>query len=359
MALLFNNAYFSNSMKKHWVLLLTGIVTGLFLFIFLYFSHYGTPPRLADNTLAYFITLVMSVVAAYAIGYSNTRLDEYVPWKKQFIFRFTLALLVGMIIITMISLLGLVFSSLLNENLFSRIFNEFNNEWIKMLILSFFIIFIYQAAYFSIYSYQQYAVVQLNKLRENREQLRLQFDALKSQLSPHFLFNSLNTISSLVHKNPESAEEFIRRLASTYQYVISNKHEQLVSVEEEVEFIKSYYHLLKVRFEDSLKLEINLPENVLHTVIPPLTLQILIENAVKHNQIDEMNHLDIYIGSIDNTTLRITNNKGDKPPNVRSFKVGLDNIKKRYAYYSPRAIKINDTQHFSVELPVIPIKKAS
>jgi len=355
----FINTYFSNSMKKHWVLLLTGIVTGLFLYIFLYFSHYGEVPKLVEQPLAYIITLVMSVIAAYVIGYSNTQLDKLVPWKKQFVFRFILALLVGMIIVTSISLLGIVVGSIFNKQLISLIINEFVNERIKMFILSFFVIFIYQVAYFSIYSYQQYAVVQLSKLRENREQLRLQFDALKSQLSPHFLFNSLNTISSLLHKNPDSAEEFIRRLATTYQYVISNKQNQLVSVAEEVEFIKSYYHLLKVRFEDSLKLEINLPKNVLHTVIPPLTLQILIENAVKHNQIDEMNHLEIYIGSVDNTTLRITNNKGDKPPNVRSFKVGLDNIKKRYAYYSQRAIKINDTKLFSVELPVIPVKTAS
>jgi LytS/YehU family sensor histidine kinase len=281
-----------------------------------------------------------------------------VPWKKQFFFRFTLALLAGMIIISAISWLGIVTGSVFNEQLITLVINEFNNEWIKMVILSFFIVLIYQAAYFSIYSYQQYAVVQLRRLREDRDQLRLQFDALKSQLSPHFLFNSLNTISSLVHKDPDSAEEFIRRLATTYQYVISNKQERLVSVQEEIEFIKSYYHLLKVRFEDSLKLEINLPKSIMRTVIPPLTLQILVENAVKHNQIDEMNRLDIYIGSIDNSFLTVTNNKGDKPPNVKSFKVGLENIKKRYAFYSDRAIKIDDAHQFSVELPVIPMKNA-
>lgn len=339
-------------MKNHWVWILTGIVTGISLFVYLYYSHFEQFPGL-DSIFAYLIVVIVSLISAFLIRRINGFLDNKLSWSDHFILRFELAVLGGMFTIIIAALAGILIGSIFNSSLLDLAFNDLTNEWIKLLILSFFILFIFQATYFSIYSYQQYAVVQINKYASERDQMRLQFDALRSQLSPHFLFNSLNTISSLVHKNPEDAEEFIRRLASTYKYVITNKQERLVSVAEEVEFIKSYYHLLKIRFEDALKLEINLPKSILKSDIPPLTLQILVENAVKHNRIDEMNQLDIYIGSIDNSYLRVSNNKIENTRKVKSFKVGLENIKRRYAYYSEKSINIQDKQIFSVELPVI------
>ncbi len=339
-------------MKNHWDWVLYGLATGFSLFIYLYFSYYEQFPGL-DQLIPYLEVAVVTLAGAFTIRLGNRYLDSKLPWTKHFILRFSVGVIGGMATLLVACFLGLVLHSLFAPGIIDFVANEMRNEWMKLIILSFFILFIFQAAYFSLYSYQQYAIVQINNYVSRRNQIRLQFEALKSQLSPHFLFNSLNTISSLVHKSPDDAEEFVRRLANIYRYVISNKQEQLVKVEEEVNFIKSYYHLLKVRFEDALKLEINLPKQVLKSSIPPLTLQILVENAVKHNKVDESNSLQIYIGAIDNTYLRISNNKSESRPEVKSFKVGLDNIRKRYAYYSEKKIQIHDRETFTVELPVI------
>ncbi len=341
-------------MKNKLAYLFSAAVTGISLYIYLYYSHFESTPGLPANLTGFSITILISVFSVLSMLAFNGFLDKFISWKQHFVIRFGMSFLAGLLICMIFVLLtGGGYIIITEEISYAALFGLYNNELIKLLILLFFVMLVFQAAYFSFYSYYQYAVVQLSKVADRRVQLKLKFEALKSQLNPHFLFNSLNTISSLIYRDPDSAEEFIRRLAITYQYVISTNKDQLVRLENEVEFIKSYYHLLKVRFENALNLEINLPANVLGSSIPPLTLQILIENAVKHNRIDKSHPLNIYIGSIDNTYLRVTNTKGETPVQVNSFHVGLDNIKKRYAFYTTDLIKIEDNGKFTVQLPVI------
>jgi LytS/YehU family sensor histidine kinase len=205
-----------------------------------------------------------------------------------------------------------------------------------------------------LYSYQQYAVAQLEHLQQDRKQTELQFEALKSQLSPHYLFNSLNTISSLIYKDTPSGEQFVRRLAQTYQYILSTQHRRYVTLQEEIDFVQSYYYLLRIRFQQQLSLEVNLPNSVLRSRIPPLTLQILVENAVKHNVLHQQDQkLFIYISAQDNTYLRIINTKVQSNAAVHSFRLGLDNIRKRYEFFTDRKIIIRDDEKFTVALPVL------
>lgn len=344
----------TTAMKNKLAYLFSAAVTGVSLYIYLYYSHFESPPGLPANLTGFSITVLISIFSIISMLVFNRFLDHIISWKQHFVIRFGVSVLTGMIICMIFVLLaGGGFLTIAEEISYAALLDLYSNEFVKLLILLFFVILVFQVAYFSFYSYHQYAVVQLGKVTDRRVQLKLKFEALKSQLSPHFLFNSLNTISSLIYRDPDAAEEFIRRLAITYQYVISTNKDQLVKVENEVEFIKSYYHLLKVRFENALNLEINIPANVMTSSIPPLTLQILIENAVKHNQIDKSHPLNIYIGSIDNTYLRVTNTKGEAPAQVKSFNVGLDNIKKQYAFYTTDLIKIEDNGKFTVQLPVI------
>lgn len=339
-------------MRNHWIWILSSVVTGWLLLVYLFFSENGYIPGI-EHAGGYLMAAVAAIIAAYIIRWVNRKLDQRVPWRQYFTLRFGLALITGVGIIVAVIFAFVLLNSLFITDLLTYALHDAGELWIRLVILSFVVLFVFQAGYFGIYSYQQYAVYQLQKFATEREQLKLQYEALRSQLSPHFLFNSLNTISSLVHKNPDDAEEFIRRLARTYQYVISNKKQRLVPLAQELEFIKSYYHLLKVRFENALKLDINIPDSLLSTEIPPMTLQILIENAVKHNRVDSEHPLEIYIGCIDNTYLKITNNKAEAVEQIRSFRVGLNNIKKRYAFYSEKSVKVTDDAQFRVELPVL------
>jgi LytS/YehU family sensor histidine kinase len=176
---------------------------------------------------------------------------------------------------------------------------------------------------------------------------------LKSQLSPHYLFNSLNTISSLIHKDKGSAEEFIRRLADTYTYILRTHKQPLVTIREEIEFVKAYYYLLCVRYREGLKLDLNIPDQLLVAKVPPMTLQILVENAIKHNVFSKDEPLNIYIGVIDNTTIRVINNKTAQPTSVTSTKIGLNNIEMRYSYFTRNKIKIANGANFEVNVPIL------
>jgi LytS/YehU family sensor histidine kinase len=190
-------------------------------------------------------------------------------------------------------------------------------------------------------------------VQRERRQLELQFEALKSQISPHYLFNSFNTISSLIFKDLPSAEQFIRRLAQTYQFILATQNKRYVSLQEEIDFVQSYYYLLRIRFQQQLHVEINLPPGIMNSKIPPLTLQMLVENAVKHNPMRHDKKLFIYITAQDNTYLRVINTKTNVLDNVTSFRIGLENIQKRYQYFTDRKIEIKDEEKFSVSLPII------
>ncbi len=225
---------------------------------------------------------------------------------------------------------------------------------IKIVVLLTISLFIYEIIYGWFYSYRYYAHAQVERLRLERWQLELQFESLKSQISPHFLFNCLNTISSLLDKDVSLAEEFIRSMADTFQYVLTNHKRKFVTLrEDEIEFVKSYYYLLRVRFENNLSLEINVPKNLMDSPMPPLTLQLLVENAVKHNHVSKENPLLVYITAQDNTHLIVSNSKTTKALNPSGFQIGLENIRQRYSFFTPIPVTIKNEEQFSVQLPVL------
>jgi LytS/YehU family sensor histidine kinase len=250
--------------------------------------------------------------------------------------------------------LALAFITISEEELFWKGLTPRDEDllWkISILLLS--SLFIYNVVYALLYSYQHYAVAQIENLQSERKQLELQFEALKGQISPHYLFNSLNTISSLIFKDLPSAEQFIRRLAQTYQYILATQNKKYVLLKDEVEFVQSYYYLLRIRFQQQLNVEINLPSGIMNSKIPPLTLQMLVENAVKHNTVSSDKKLFIYITAQDNTYLKVINTKTGVLDSVSSFRVGLENIRKRYEYFTDKKIEVRDEDKFTVSLPVI------
>jgi LytS/YehU family sensor histidine kinase len=142
-------------------------------------------------------------------------------------------------------------------------------------------------------------------------------------------------------------------MADTFQYVLANHKRKFVSLKEEIEFVKSYYYLLRVRFENNLNLEINVPKNVMDTQMPPLTLQLLVENAVKHNHVSKNSPLMVYITAQDNTHLIVTNSKTTKALNPSGFQIGLDNIRHRYSFFTKVPVTIKNEDQFSVHLPIL------
>lgn len=201
-------------------------------------------------------------------------------------------------------------------------------------------------------------LVEWRKAAIEAEQLKTeryaqQYQSLKDQLNPHFLFNSLNVLSNLVYDNPDTASKFIRQLSKIYRYVLEVQHEELVPLATESDFAENYLALQKIRFEEGLQYNISIDKSKIG-FLPPLSLQLLLENAIKHNIGSKANPLDIEI-FVQNDVLVVKNNlqiKSSKPD--ESTGIGLANIRKRYELLSGESMTVKDDDgYFTVQLPLL------
>lgn len=188
-----------------------------------------------------------------------------------------------------------------------------------------------------------------------KENILAQYEAIKNQVNPHFLFNCLNVLSNLVHIDQHLAEKFIDELAKVYRYVLEQKNNELVFIKTEIDFVKSYFFLLKIRFEDKIQLNIDLSEDILNSHTIPLALQILLENAFKHNTYSKSKLLIIDIYSEDNQYLVMRNTLQPKEVLAgQSTKVGQSNIVNRFKFISDKAVVFaTDEKYYYAKLPIV------
>lgn len=335
-------------MKKHGIILLIGISLGLIIFLFLAYDG----EIIEKISLSHLFCAGMTGVAvAYMVFILTQNLDKWILWQTYPGSRLFLGIVLNFVA-AFAFIYGLIrfYFSIVDTGAFQ--FAELNPVFIKLAIILFFLVLIYSVIYFALYSYFVYARVQIETVQLDRKQIDLQLNALKSQLSPHFLFNSLNTISSLIFKDVSKAETFIRMLAKSYQYTLTSYDKKWISLREELAFVESYRYLLKTRFEDNFQLSIDIPQAIQETKIPPLTLQMLVENAAKHNQTSQDSSLNIQI-EMEGQWIRVSNNKTKTPDNVSSFQIGLDNIKARYEILTQQKIQVTDAERFTVKLPLV------
>ena len=179
------------------------------------------------------------------------------------------------------------------------------------------------------------------------------FETLKNQIDPHFLFNSLNVLTSLIGENPTQAEKFTTKLSKVYRYVLEQRNKELVPIQEELQFARTYMELLQMRFEDAVKFTIPTEISNLDLKIVPLSLQLLLENAVKHNVVSSNKPLEINIFEQDGF-LQVQNTINPKEAIGKSTKVGLRNIADRYGLITDESVKItNNNKTFTVSLPLL------
>ncbi len=213
----------------------------------------------------------------------------------------------------------------------------------------FFMIAIYEAIYF---------YTKLKESIEEREaakqaQIRSELEGLRSQVNPHFLFNSMNTLMNIVVEDQKLAVNFLGKLSKVYRYVLENREEQIIPLQKELTFIEAYVFLQKERFRGNLEVDINIPKNYLTHKIIPLSLQILFENAIKHNAVSQKKPLLIEV-FIEDGNLVVKNNLQRKEQVMTSTKFGLKNIETRYRFFTQRSISIKETKtHFSVAIPLL------
>lgn len=291
--------------------------------------------------------VVLYMVNAYYFGFLLKKFPNQVFKAKNL-----LKGLVGGIIVTLLALFSIrIITEIVIEQ---RSFSEFiASEKMGNYYISFTISVVVTALFYAFYYYKnkQQSLVTEQKLIAGTASAK--FDALKNQLDPHFLFNSLNVLTSLIGENPKAATRFTTSLSKVYRYVLEQKSKKLVTLEEELNFAKLYMSLLEVRFEDSIVF--HAPERLEHpqAKVVPLSLQLLLENAVKHNQVMPTKKLHITITE-ENDSLVVSNNSQPKQVLKESTGVGLQNIRDRYSLLTRRPVSIHQTpKEFRVAIPIL------
>ncbi len=337
-------------MPRQITTVLLGMLTGLIIHLYLLLSEEFILSEI--NAIGIIGAMIVGIMIAFAIRMISEKLSELIKWENNAGVR----LLAGIAITTAIAgLCYYTFYKLIWAHVVSvprEVVELSMITCIKLMILIFVLALIYAIFSYVHYSYQAVAFAQVHRIQLKREIIDIQMETLKSQLRPHFLFNSLNTISSLIHNHKEDAELFIRRLAKTYNYTLENYNKKSITLQEEIALVTSYIEMMRARFGENVTLRNNIPSELLSKDILPLSLQTLIENALKHNVINDEHQLTISLEATEKV-ISIENNKTKAPSSVVSNNIGLANLQKRYRLWDNQKVSIHNDEHsFTVKIPI-------
>lgn len=201
------------------------------------------------------------------------------------------------------------------------------------------------------YYFNHYKEAAILAERLKKTNLQAKYQALVNQIDPHFFFNSMSTLSSLVYEDADLSAEYISKLSRMYRYILDKRESNIVLIGEELEFLKAYIFLIKIRHKDNIEFDIQVSDNLNNKMIPPLTLQLLAENAVKHNKFSEDSPLRVNIRE-DEKYWIISNNIDKRKLIETSNKIGLENIKNRIELISEKTIEVEESlDNFTVRIP--------
>lgn len=276
-------------------------------------------------------------------------LDRKLPWLQYPLKRLIVQFLATIVFCLVIIAITIVLTGLfMHQQLTSSFFLE---NGLFMMKIAFSFIFLGSLISNAILFFKNWkeAAVQQEKLK--REQLALQYETLKSQVNPHFLFNNLNTLTSLIASYPDKAIDFVKKLSEVYRYVLDQKDTELVDMDTELKFVESYVFLQQIRFGANLNVQVDIPQKNFKVI--PLSIQMLVENAIRHNEISDRYPLDIRIYLKDDHYLTIEN-KLQKKSGSEGSGSGIQNIKSRYQFFTDKDLIIGISKdYFRISIPLI------
>ncbi|RTY68215.1 histidine kinase [Flavobacterium sp. LB2P53] len=341
-------------MKLSFKELIRSLIIGCVIFIILLLVNIALGHKYVFNSnLA--VTFLYTLFYTLTIGYANKLVFVYLDSVfvkdrfsvKRIVVGFFSSFFVSLTVVFLLR----IFEDVIIEKRTFEVFwkNENPANYIFAIVITFLIILSFHVFYF-------YKALQENKVKEQKiiaGTANAKFESLKNQIDPHFLFNSLNVLSALIEENPENAQRFTTSLSKIYRYVLEQKDKELVPVEEELAFAKTYMNLLKMRFENSLFYEVPTTAINPEAKVVPLSLQLLLENTVKHNVVSEQRPLYIRI-YVDGDYLAVQNDYQKKEVLQDRQGVGLQNIVNRYRIITTRKVLIaQNEQTFTVKIPIL------
>ncbi|MEL6674736.1 MAG: histidine kinase [Bacteroidota bacterium] len=297
--------------------------------------------------------VIICVVLWEGNGRISRALDDRIVWLEQPLLRLVLGILfmVGYTVLAVSVVLWAYYVLVLGV---SFDFGDLTNTiWFSLVITLVISTLLHSRGF--LLNWRQSA---LNAERLKREQLNSRFLSLKNQLNPHFLFNSLNALSSLVYKDQDQAARFIKQLSKVYRYILEHADQEVVRLDSEMECLQAYLYLLHIRFGDNLAVQID-TEAGKQLFLPPLSLQLLVENAIKHNIVSSDQPLEVSIEAGD-AWVTVRNNLQKKSSPAAGTGKGLQNILDRYQFLSDRKPEILETESaFIVKLPLLSLSQTA
>ena len=334
--------------RIHLILIVLGILLGLVI---------SAVMILLDLGPQYYQTLSWILTVALLLWLGNKfivrRLDKSFPWLQYGNQRFIL------------QLLATIFYSLLVINTtYFTIKYLFTDDpptvaqYLVMNVYGIFIILPVVSIYFGAHFLRSWRKSEIESAAYHRESMRSQLEALKNHLDPHFLFNNLNILSSLIDRDIELSKSYLEKFAEVYRVIIQSNVTEPIPLSKELDFVDAYMYLINIRFEEMIKLEVNVDQNLRNRVLPPLTLQMLVENAIKHNIIKENEPLYLKIESNGEDYLDVKNTLRPRPTSSKGSGTGLQNIKDRYGYFTDMEVKkVVTDDEFIVKVPIIELEE--
>ncbi|HAT63402.1 MAG TPA: hypothetical protein DCS66_02220 [Flavobacteriaceae bacterium] len=301
---------------------------------------------------SYHIILTITALLLFVLGWESTvlldrLLEKIIPISKKPLQKICLQIFLSTLLIIFISY-SIFF--LANSMFDLRIIPMWNSV---VYLMNFFIAVIFNLTIFGYYYFEEWKYNLVSRSHLEKDQAMVRYDALRNQLNPHFLFNALTSLNSLIFENQQLASEFLQQLSKVYRYTLQNRDKDVVSLKTEMDFVKHYISLMKTRFNGAIQFQIEIAEEDLEKGIVPVISQMLIENVVKHNSITLENPLLIQIKT-DGTYLMVKNNVIKKTQVENSNKLGLENLKDLYKYLSDKGLRIeSDPNNFAVYIPLI------
>jgi len=315
------------------------------------FASLGTAV-FSNDLYIYFLYCMLYSVVLYIVNVAIFELLDRVFQENRFspkriIIGFISSFFISLFVIGILRIFTQVVIQ--KQSLVTFMTNEKAANYVESSVITFIVLLVFHSLHF-------YKIYQENKITQQKiiaGNANAKFESLKNQIDPHFLFNSLNVLSSLIEENPDNAQRFTTSLSKIYRYVLEQKDKELVSVEDELSFAKTYMNLLKMRFENSLYYELPTENINPEAKVVPLSLQLLLENTVKHNVVSEQKPLHIRI-FIDGDYLAIQNDLQKKEVLQDRQGVGLQNIVSRYGIITDRKVKVQeDEKNFTVRIPIL------
>ncbi|WP_348825276.1 2TM domain-containing protein [Flavobacterium aestuarii] len=324
------------------------------VFTIIFSAFLGADLNVKNVLLTFLLSCLYSFGLGFGNGYLNILLDRKWDWLEQTNLRVYYGILVT-VLYTVPAVLGInyIIFVIMQDLPLDKFFSE-RMIWIHLfyIILSLGVSTFMQARSFMV-KWKLASKFEITQQKIIAGTANAQFESLKNQIDPHFLFNSLNVLSSLIEENPDNAQRFTTSLSKIYRYVLEQKDKELVSVEDELSFAKTYMNLLKMRFENSLFYELPAADSIPDAKVVPLSLQLLLENTVKHNVVSEQKPLHIRI-FVDGDYLAIQNDLQKKEVLQDRQGVGLQNIVNRYGIVTNRKVVIEQNeQNFTVKIPIL------